>query len=107
VPGREEIYAAAWTPDASIADAGGVVFDEHHWGALDCTGAFAVNEPPRGVALLGKFAAKIVRRVRVGEEVAVAGWPIATDGRKLHAGTAIYSGTGELCAVARALWILT
>jgi hypothetical protein len=107
VPGREMVYAAPWTPDASVADASGVVLDEHHWGALDCTGAFAVNEPPRGVALLGKLAAKILRRVNVGEEVIVAGWPIALDGRKLHAGTAIYSAPGELYAIARALWILT
>jgi len=45
--------------------------------------------------------------VRVGEELVVAGWPIAIDGRKLHAGTAIYSGPGELCALARAVWVLT
>jgi hypothetical protein len=107
VPGREAIYAAPWTPDASVADAGGVVLDEHHWAALDCTGAFAVNEPPRGLALLGTLAAEILRPLRVGEEVVVAGWPIAVDGRKLHAGTALYRATGELCAVARALWILT
>ena len=95
------------TPDASVVDARGIVRDEHHWGALDCIGGFAVNEPPRGLALLGRIAAKIHRPVRRGEPLIVVGWPIAIDGKKLHAGTAMYSAAGELCAIARALWILT
>ena len=107
VPGREQIYAAPWTPDRSVADDDDTVLPEHHWGALDCNGGFAVNEPPRGLALLGRIAAEIYRPVRVGEPLVVAGWPIGADGRKLRAGTAIYSATGEVCALARALWILT
>jgi len=107
VPGRETIYAGPWVPDASVADERGVVRDEHHWAALDCTGAFAVNEPPRGLALLGRLAARIVRRVRAGEDLVVIGWPIAAEGKKLTAGTAIHAADGELCAVARALWVLT
>lgn len=107
VPGRESIYAALWTPDASLGDEGGVVRVEHLWAALDCTGAFAVNEPPRGVALLGKIAAEILRPVAVGEPLAVIGWRIAEEGRKLYPGTAIFDATGDLRAVARATWILT
>jgi len=47
VPGRETIYAAPWVPEESLGDERGIVLEEHHWAALDCTGAFAVNEPPR------------------------------------------------------------
>lgn len=107
VPGRESIYASPWTPDASLADERGRVFPEHLWAALDCTGAFAVNEPPRGLALLGKLAAEVLGPARVGEPLVVIGWPISADGRKLHAGTAILDAAGDLRAIARATWILT
>ena len=106
-PGREHIYAAPWSPDASLGDESGFVRPELLWAALDCTGAFAVNEPPRGLALLGKLAARIDRRVHVGEPLVVIGWPIAGEGRKLRAGTAIFTAAGETVAVARATWVLT
>ncbi len=107
VPGRESVWAAPWTPDATLADAKGFVRPEHLWAALDCAGAFAVNEPPRGLALLGKLAAEILRPVRATEPLVVAAWEIARDGRKLYPGTAIYDAAGDRVAVARATWILT
>jgi hypothetical protein len=107
VPGREEIYAAPWIPDVSLADDEGIIRREFLWAALDCAGAFAVNEPPRGLALLGRIAARAVGRAVAGETLVVAAWPIACDGRKLQPGTAIFSAQGEPIAVARATWILT
>ena len=107
VPGREQIYASPWSPDASLGDESGFVRPELLWAALDCTGAFAVNEPPRGLALLGKLAARIEGRVHVGEPLVVIGWPIAREGRKLQAGTAIFTADRETVAVARATWVLT
>jgi acyl-coenzyme A thioesterase PaaI-like protein len=107
VSGREHIYAAPWAPDASLADEAGFVHSEFLWAALDCTGAFAVNEPPRGLALLGKLAAKIDGPARVGDPLVVVGWPISRDGRKLEAGTALLTAAGETLAVARATWVLT
>ena len=35
----------------------------------------------------------------------IVSWPIAVDGRKRHAGSAIFTADGELRAYARALWI--
>jgi len=105
VDGRD-LVAAPWTPDASLAGTDGATRPEFLWAALDCTGAFAVNEPPRGLALLGRLAARVVRRVPIGEACVVMGWSLGADGRKLHAGTAIYSPRGDLCAAARATWIL-
>lgn len=107
VPGREEIYAAPWVPDVSLADESGMVRPEHLWAALDCTGAFAVNEPPRGLALLGRLAATILRSTPAGESLVVAGWPISREGRRLRPGTAIFTATGDLVALAHATWILT
>ncbi len=107
VPGGGGIYAAPWVPDASLADESGRVAPEFLWAALDCAGAFAVNEPPRGLALLGRIAAKIERRVMAGDRLVVVAWPIALADRRLVAGTAIYSGDGAVCAVARSTWVLT
>lgn len=107
LPGREEIWAAPWIPDASLADERGRVRPEHLWAALDCAGAFAVNEPPRGLALLGRLAATVLRSVAPGESLVVVAWPISRDGRKLHPGTAIFTRRGEPVARARATWVLT
>jgi hypothetical protein len=105
VAGRD-VVAAPWTPDASLADGDGVVRPEFLWAALDCAGAFAVNEPPRGLALLGRLAACVHRRVDAGMPCVVAGWSLGSEARKLHAGTAVFSADGALCAAARATWIL-
>ena len=43
--------------------------------------------------------------VVAGAEHVVVGWPIAIDGRKHHAGGAIFSADGALLAAARALLI--
>lgn len=105
VEGRDAV-AAPWTPDASLAARDGSTRPEFLWAALDCTGAFAVNEPPRGLALLGRLAARVVGRVAIGTPCVVVGWPLGAEGRKLHAGTAVFSTRGDLCAAARATWVL-
>src|SRR5262245_9232015 len=107
VSGRAATYAAPWVPDASLADESGRVAPEFLWAALDCAGAFAVNEPPRGLALLGRMAAKIERPVMTGDRLVVVAWPIVLADRRLVAGTAIYRGDGASCAVARSTWVLT
>jgi len=105
VAGRD-VVAAPWTPDASLGDDAGVVAPEFLWAALDCAGAFAVNEPPRGLALLGRIAARVAGRVAVGEPCIVVGWALGAEARKLHAGTAVLAADGGVRAVARATWIL-
>ena len=105
VEGRD-VVAAPWTPDASLAARDGATRPEFLWAALDCAGAFAVNEPPRGLALLGRLAARVVGRVDAGSPCVVVGWSLGGEGRKLHAGTAVFSAGGELRAAARATWVL-
>lgn len=107
IPGREAIYAAPWIPDRSLGDERGIVRPELLWAALDCPGAFAVNEPPMGLALLGRLAAGILREVEIGTSLVVMAWPIARDRRKLQAGTALVTAAGDPVAVARATWVLT
>jgi hypothetical protein len=51
------------------------------------------------------MAAEILRLPAEGERCVVAAWPLGEEGRKLHAGTALFSADGELLALARQTWI--
>jgi hypothetical protein len=99
------MVASPWVPDASLANGDGFIRPEFIWASLDCPGAFAIFSRGPRVAVLGKMAAKILREVRPGEKCVVIGWNISIEGRKLHAGTALFSGDGSLSALAKATWI--
>ena len=51
------------------------------------------------------MTARLDRVPEAGEECVVASWPLGEDGRKLYAGTALFSAAGELLAIARQTWI--
>ena len=59
----------------------------------------------RGEPVLARMTGRIERLPEEGERCVVAGWPIERDGRKLHAGTALYGEDGEVLALSRQLWI--
>ncbi|MBL8201235.1 MAG: hypothetical protein JNK40_09720 [Chromatiales bacterium] len=100
------LLAAPWTPDASLAGDGGTVRPEFLWSALDCPGGFAVLPPVGGVAVvLGELWASIEGAVGAGEPCLVTAWPLAVDGRKHVAGSAVYGADGRLVARARAVWL--
>ena len=96
--------AATWTPDSSLADGEGNVRPEFLWAALDCPGYFAA-EVDGGLALLGRMAAVLHRRVPAGAPLIVTGWPIDSSGRKHRVGSAIHDAGGDLVAAATATWI--
>ena len=75
------------------------------WAAIDCPGAYAVGAEGRGDIVLGRMTARVERVPGVDEECVVTAWPLGEDGRKLHAGTALFSAGGELLAIARQTWI--
>jgi hypothetical protein len=110
LPDRDDLHAGTWTPDPSLADAGGRVRPEVVWASLDCpTSSPVANKPrPDGTLLpivLAQLAADIRAPVEPGREHVVMAWQIAVDGRKRHAGSALFTADGELLASARALWI--
>ncbi|HXK16573.1 MAG TPA: hypothetical protein VNG33_02120 [Polyangiaceae bacterium] len=108
-PGAERAgdpVAAPWLPDSSVADADGAVRQELLWAALDCIGYFAIATPDYPIALLGRMTGEIFGRVNAGARCVVVGFPLAREGRKLHAGTAIYDDDGKPLGVARQTWIL-
>jgi hypothetical protein len=107
-PGHEEPaqpMAAPWIPDASLGDAAGNLPTEVLWAALDCIGYFAVAAPEYPVALLGRMTAELSGNVSAGERCVVQGWPLGREGRKLHAGTALYDSSGKLVGRAKQTWI--
>jgi hypothetical protein len=108
-PGNERLdqpMAAPWVPDATLADGTTKLRPELSWAALDCIGYFASGAPDYPVALLGRMTVQLTGEVAVGERCVVLGWSLGREGRKLHAGTALYGANGELRGCARQTWIL-
>jgi hypothetical protein len=97
VAGREALHAAP----VELRESG----PEFVWAAIDCAGAYAVGAEGRGDIVLGRMTARVDQVPDVGEECVVVAWPLGEDGRKLFAGTALWSAGGVLMAVARQTWI--
>ena len=102
-PGRSlSLYRA----HEAHADADGRIAPEFLWGALDCPGAWAAQDPDDWrPALTGRMAGRVIERPKAGERCQVVGWRIGVEGRKLFSGTALYGEDGRLCAEARCTWI--
>jgi hypothetical protein len=98
VAGREDVFAASWTPEE--------LRPELVWAALDCPGGWAVDDFQREGVLLGRMAAAIHDVPRIGEPHVIAAWPVGEDGRKRYAGSALYTADGDLLAVSRSTWIV-
>jgi hypothetical protein len=105
VEGRS-LFAAPWTPDRSLADESGLVRDEFVWGALDCPSGIVTDLlDDVGLLLLGRLAADLRQPVMAQEPHVVQAWIISREGRKLNTASALLTAAGDICAVARALWI--
>lgn len=102
--GPEGMVAAAWIPDASLADESGLVAPEFLWAALDCPGAFSFPDPVHSALLLGELAVSIEGSVAPGERCVVIGWEIGRQGRKHFTGTALFGESGSRRAIGRATW---
>lgn len=97
VHGRPGLVAAAWIAhDVAL---------EVVWAAIDCPGAYALHGEGRGEPLLARMTARVDRLPEPGERCVVVGWALEHDGRKRHAGTALYGESGDPLAVSRQLWI--
>jgi len=89
--GEDGIVATTWTPPSFVADVSGELSVEATWTALDCSAGFAwMRRLAAGTAIItARMTAVIDQPLQMGHRYTVIGWPIAQDGRKLHAGTAI------------------
>jgi hypothetical protein len=103
------VWAAPWTPDPSVTDAGGRVRPEVVWAALDCPSGIAAAEAAGLAAdtaiLLGQMTASLAALPVAGEQCRVIAWPGSCDGRKLTAGSALAGPDGEVLATARTVWL--
>ena len=106
VAGRD-LVASPWVPDETLPNSAGVLAPEMVWAALDCPGAWAEERQMEHTpVVLGRMAARLAAAVEVGNSYVSMGWPIGRDGRKLYAGTALFTGDGELVGYARQTWIV-
>jgi hypothetical protein len=103
VKGRPMV-AARFSEGSSFATDAGDVRALYALAALDCAGAFAFIVDGVRAGLLGRIVLAMHREVRAEQELIVTGWQIGRDGKKLLAGTALFTADGELCASAKATW---
>ncbi|MBI2424240.1 MAG: hypothetical protein HYV27_15520 [Candidatus Hydrogenedentes bacterium] len=107
VPGSD-VLAAPWTPGLQFAQADGTVDPAICWAALDCPGAFAIYHATGDAAptiVLGRMTGRVLASARAGAPHVVISWPLGHEGRKHHAGTAIYTEDHQLLACSRQTWI--
>ena len=103
------VYADAWTPTANVADPAvpELVTLEACWSALDCPSAAPFADPAAELpSVLARIAVRIDRLPRVGEPHVLAAWRLGVDGRKQRSASALLNASGEVLAVAQALWIV-
>jgi len=100
----QDFVATAWLPDASLSHGDGKVAPEFIAAALDCPGFQALRTGMKPW-LLGEYTCRIDRRVHVDEPCVIVGWKIDVKGRRSIVGTALYDEDGELCALAKGVWI--
>jgi hypothetical protein len=106
VAGRD-VAAAPWIADPSLGGPDGRVRPEFVWSVLDCPSLFGMVcfGAWEGRPLLGRLTAEIYAAPRVGDRCVCVGWFCSREGRKFHAGSAIFSERGELRALSQATWI--
>ena len=110
-PNASAVFAAAWTPNTTLAAEDGRVAPEFLWAALDCPTGYASSHDretgrfDRAPILLGRMSARIETRPRPGERCVITAWEAGRDGRKRVGEAAVHGETGTLLAVARATWI--
>jgi hypothetical protein len=110
VEGRP-IVASLWQPPSSVWKADRTVASEFLWAALDCPAIWGQvvhgGAEPDDRAVSGRLELHQHAPVRGDATSIVVGWPIERQGRKIIAGAAIFSESGQLLVEARQTMILT
>ena len=101
------LVAWPWTPDAALVASDGLVDAVYVWAALDCPSGLCWfhDEPDAGPHVLGRMSASVQRRPAPGEPLVVAGWTIATEGRKRRTGSIVWDAGGTPIATNLSTWI--
>jgi hypothetical protein len=106
VAGRD-LVAAVWYPSSDAITADGLIRPEFAWAALDCPGGWAAirSGPADRPAVLGRMAARLLEPITARTAHIVVGWLEGISGRKLTAGSALYSRDGAVQGFSRQTWI--
>src|SRR5215813_1710337 len=99
------IFGAPWIPDSSLTNGGVVVRPEFVWAAMDRPTGFAAGFPWKGTLVTGRLAVEQTAPVYPQRPYVVMSSSTGSEGRKHHAGAALYDSSGQICAKARATWI--
>jgi hypothetical protein len=103
---RADLIVWPWRPDAAPLQRDGLVDQAVVWAALDCPSGWAwLRTRSADPAVLGRMRAVVHRRPAPDEALVVAGWPIAAEGRRLHAGSIVWGRDGQVLASNVATWI--
>ena len=106
LPRGLDLWATVWEADDSVSDDGLTVDDHVVWGVLDCPAGFAVAgygiRPLEFFPALTDITATLHQPVPVGQPLAVVGWAIDRDDRRINGGTAVLDRDGSLLADAYA-----
>jgi len=98
--------AAAWIPDANLADEAGSLHPEFVWAALDCPTAYAVSDSNgMRIILLGRQAVAIHHLPASLSRCVITARRTGVEGRKYYADSALFDEHGRLMAECRATWI--
>lgn len=101
------VVATTWVPAADLANPAGQVRTEALWAALDCPAGMAWGEQlPDAPMVTVRMTVAIERPLYPGQRLRVLAWPLARDGRKLHAGSALVDDAGTVCARSQQLWLM-
>ena len=109
--GAEDVGAAVFRPDASLATTDGVLPAEVLWAALDCPsftpGMWRAYLGAGALTLLGRLTVLLERPVAVTETLVAVGWDLTEPdgGRKHHTASALLTPSGEVVGRSRATWI--
>jgi hypothetical protein len=105
------VVATLWQPPPSVWQADRTVAPEFLWAALDCPAIWGQivhgGSEPDDRAVSGRLELHQYAPVRGDATSIVVGWPIEREGRKIIAGAAIFSESGQLLVEARQTMILT
>jgi len=94
------LWATVWTPES--LDAERTVRSEMVWAVLDCPGGWATGDSKRHQGsffpALATMVAEIVHPVPVRHPVAVVGWMVSEDERRIDSGSALIDSDGTVLA---------
>jgi len=101
-----DLVASPFTAPAWTAGEDGAVRPEFVWAALDCPGYFALHHADLTRAFLVRMQSEVIAPLRAGVEYVVLARPLAREGRKGSAATAILDPAGEVLAQSEQLLVV-